>query len=67
MMEPLRPQPKSKITRSFSELDKANRVGVFPKTCTFCGKIRKTVKQKEQTLVQAETKNFEVNIKKYAN
>ena len=67
MTEPLRPQPESKITRSFSKLDKTNRIGIFPKTCIFCGKIRKTVKKNEQKLVQAETKNFEVNIKKYAN
>ena len=64
MTKPLRPQPGTKITRSFSKLDKTNRVGIFPKTCIFCGKKRKTVKKNEQKLVQAETKSFEVNFEK---
>ena len=62
----MRPQRDSKITRSFCKLDETNRVGIFPKTYIFCGKIRKTVKKNEQKLLQAETKN-EVNIKKYTN
>ena len=28
--QPLRPHPESKITRSFSKLDKTNWVGIFP-------------------------------------
>ena len=30
MIEPLQPHPESKITRSFSKLDKTNWVGIFP-------------------------------------
>ena len=67
MTETLPPQPENKITRSSSKLDKTNEIGIFPKTCIFCGKIRKTVNKNEQKLVQAESKNFEVIIKKYAN
>ena len=67
MTETLPPQPENKITRSSSKLDKTNQIGIFPKTCIFCGKIRKTVNKNEQKLVQAESKNFEVTIKKYAN
>ena len=33
----------------------------------FCGKLKKTVKKNQQKLVQPETKDFEVNLKKYAN
>ena len=40
---------------------------IFPKTCIFCGKIRKTVKKNEQRFVQAERKSFEVNNNKYGN
>ena len=67
MTETLPPQAENKITCSVSGLDKTSGVGMFPKTCIFCGKIRKTVKKNEQILVQGEKKNFEVNIKKYAN
>ena len=45
--EPLQPQPEGKITHFFGELDKTNWVGIFPKTCIFCEKIRKTVKKKK--------------------
>ena len=67
MTETLPPQSENKITRFSSKLVKTNRIGIFPKTCIFCGKIRKTVKKNEPKLVQAEIKIFEVNIKKYAN
>ena len=52
MTETLAPQPEDKITRSSGKLDKTNRVGIFPKTYIFCGKIIKTEL---------------VNIKKYVN
>ena len=52
MTEALPSQPENKITRSFSKLDKINRVGIFPKTYILCEKIRKTAL---------------VNVKKYAN
>ena len=67
MNQPLLQQSESKITRSFSKPDKTNWVGIFPKTCIFFGKVKKAVKKNEQNLVQAETKNYEVNIKRYAN
>ena len=47
--------------------DKTNWVLMFPESCIFCGKIRKAVKKNEWKLLQTETKNFEINIKKYAN
>ena len=40
---------------------------IFPKTCIFCAKIRKTVKKNEQRFVQAERKSFDINIEKYGN
>ena len=41
MTETLPPQPENKIAHSSSKLGKTNRVRIFPKTCIFCGKIRK--------------------------
>ena len=46
MTKALPSQPENKITRTSSNLDKTNRVGMFPKTNIFCGNIRKTFGKK---------------------
>ena len=46
MTKALSSQPENKITRTSSNLDKTNRVGIFPKTNIFCGNIRKTFGKK---------------------
>ena len=46
MIEILPPQHENKFTNSSSKLDKTNRVGMFAKTCIFCGKIRKKQSRK---------------------
>ena len=63
MTETLSPQSENKITRSSNKLDKTRREKIFPKSSMFRGKIKETVKKNQQKLVQAEIKNFEINIK----
>ena len=45
---------------------KTNELGIFPRICLICNKIRKKKKNVEQPLVNAQTKDTENSVKKYA-
>ena len=53
-------------TRSTAKPLKTNELGIFPRICLICNKIRKKKKNVEQPLVNAQTKDIENSVKKYA-
>ena len=53
-------------TRSSTKPLKTNELGIFPRICLICNKIRKKKKNVEQPLVNAQTKDIESSVKKYA-
>ena len=56
----------TRIMRSTIQSPKTSQsTAVFPKVCLFFNEARKRIKDKEQELSSAESKNFEQNTRKY--
>ena len=53
-------------TRSITSPIATDKCGVFHRVCLICKKTRRKKQGQEQSLVQAETKDIENNIKRYS-